>query len=98
MIDIKNKGLKKYKFIDLFAGIGGFHLALSSFGAECVFVTEIIYQDSLNPWIDGDLWDKCKGEYCKKNDITITLDDTKGYAKYFSTPFVHFISIVSEKN
>lgn len=34
------KSLKGYRFIDLFAGIGGFHLAMSSFGAECVFASE----------------------------------------------------------
>ena len=31
---------KGYRFIDLFAGIGGFHLAFSNVGAECVFASE----------------------------------------------------------
>jgi len=32
--------LKGVKYIDLFAGIGGFHQAVSSFDAECVFASE----------------------------------------------------------
>lgn len=43
MLEVKNKFLTGYKFIDLFCGIGGFHLALSSFGASCVFASDIDY-------------------------------------------------------
>jgi len=60
MISIEGKALREFKFIDLFAGIGGFHYALHSFGAKCVFASE---------------WDSFAAETYSQNFNTIPQGD-----------------------
>ena len=64
MIALEKKyttALYGYKFIDLFCGIGGFHLALKAFGAECTFASEIdeqakkIYENNFAIKPQGDI-------------------------------------------
>ena len=61
MIDISNKSLTGYTFIDLFAGLGGFRLALESLGAKCVYSNEWdkfaqeVYKNNFGETPDGDI-------------------------------------------
>lgn len=60
MIEIKEKLLRNTTFIDLFAGLGGFRIALESLGAKCVYSNE---------------WDKFAKEVYYNNFGDIPDDD-----------------------
>lgn len=58
---LKNRLPKNFTFIDLFAGIGGFRIALESFGGKCVFSSDwdkdsqIVYEANFGEKLWGDI-------------------------------------------
>lgn len=73
MIEISDKSLTGYTFIDLFAGVGGFRLGLESLGAKCIFSSEIdsdakkIYQKNYGDLPEGDITKIMTSEIPKHN-------------------------------
>ena len=73
MIEVSDKVLDGYSFIDLFAGIGGFRLALESLGAKCVYSNE--WDSAAQDVYEANFGDRPDGDITKVNERSIPDHD-----------------------
>lgn len=52
--------------------------------------TRIEWKDSKNPWMEPVLWNPTKADYCRREGISIHIDDSPTYAQYFDTPYAEY--------
>jgi hypothetical protein len=69
-----------------FFSITDYHERINSLGKS---KTPIRYDEKGRPWMDETIWNQTKAEYCNKNEITIHIDDSEKYGKYFTTPYIY---------
>jgi len=50
----------------------------------------VMYDEKGDPWMDQDIWNRTKGVYCAENNISMHIDDSDIYGKYFSTPYLRY--------
>lgn len=101
----------KLKFIDLFAGIGGFHIAFSNLGAKCVFASDIdeecrkTYKTNYNLDVHGDIT-QIHEKKIPNHDILCAgfpcqpfsiCGKQKGFCDDRGNLFFHIIRIIKEK-
>ena len=67
------------------AGFGVKYTALFSISTHHQTLGTKVWEDEHGPWMDGEVWDKSKAEYCKEHGINLHFDDSGVYGKHFAT-------------
>lgn len=104
--------MKKFKFIDLFAGAGGIRIPFSELGGECVFTSEWdkfaqkTYEDNFGEKVHGDIT-KIKEEDIPDHDVLLggfpcqafsQAGNKKGFNDTRGTLFFDVLRIIKHKN
>lgn len=76
-------------------------VVFSHFFSISTYHTDIgttVWEDDRGPWMDADVWDKSKAEYCLRHGINIHIDDSPVYGKHFcpSTVYVKYPEMTTD--
>ena len=95
-----------FTFCELFAGIGGFGVALEALGGKCVFASEIyapsirVYQDNLdtcsmqNHAVSGDIWEVSSSSI-PKHDLLVAGFPCQPFSSLGDQPGLKDVKVVS---
>ena len=64
-----------------------FYTKLYTILEQCTKNNEVTFFEDGTFHVDDKIWNRAKGDYCKKENISLHIDDSKEYYPYFSTPF-----------
>jgi hypothetical protein len=54
------------------------------------------WEDENGWWTSDESWNKTKGEYAKRENLDLHIDDTKIYGEHFTTPFAHLTPVTGK--
>ena len=55
------------------------------------------YDEQNRPWCDPVLWDQAKADYCKREGITMLIDDSPNYVESFATLDTLYLQLTNTK-
>ena len=50
--------------------------------------TPMVGYENNEPWLDANIWDATKADYCKRVQIDMHIDDSDTYGQYFETVYL----------
>lgn len=53
--------------------------------------TKVWYDESGHPWMDDDIWNPTKSNYCERYGIDLMIDDSPIYGSYFTGKTVYML-------
>jgi len=59
--------------------------------------TPIRHDAKGRPWLDDELWERTKGDYCIREKIDMHFDDSTTYSDHFTTPYGLILPLNQQK-
>lgn len=78
--ELEEELINRYRiYYTHFFSITDYHLSIG---------TPIRFDEKSAPWMNEEIWNRTKAEYCLREGIDMHIDDSERYLRYFKTPYM----------